>query len=578
MAICIKTDNMIKKDISILDKETVLYLDTFEGKFEAYVKKILADTVYARIKVSYAMSLIKADRRECPFVVESNASLSLANSHQFVAQVVEFMKTCEDEFNAFWGSKAQLKVKFILEEKPEDKENKKADEADAALMYIPIEPRYSFDQLIIPDDLKKEIEEALGLLKYQNLIYKVWGFEKVDPIPKSVLNFYGPPGTGKTMCAHTIAKTLGKKLLALNYAEIESKYVGDSAKNLMNAFNTAKEHDCVLFFDEADSFLGKRIQNVTQGADQALNSLRSQMLILLEEFEGVVIFATNLVSNFDQAFESRILKHIKFVLPNEEARAVIIKKMIPEHLPFVQPLTDENIKSLSVIMEGLSGREIKGAILECMLAKVSKEGETATFSYDDFAKAFQHKQDALKALKEEKNRAKSEKILQALKDKSAAEAELKKEEDDVKETSQAESPTEEKEDSQQDKELKLIRLVAETGTFFGKCDGCFDESERSFVDNYIKRLQTQQTIPEDKVRDIKASVREDLTIEEVISQTKTFTVGLPEEEQMPFKRTMSYFIYKLIRADGVLHPNEIDAYEKWKHGVEIDDKIDVDNL
>ena len=111
--------------------------------------------------------------------------------------------------------------------------------------------------------------------------------------------------------------------------------MGDSAKNLMNAFNTAKEHNCVLFFDEADSFLGKRIQNVTQGADQALNSLRSQMLILLEEFEGVVIFATNLVSNFDQAFESRILKHIKFALPNEEARAVIINKMIPEHLPFI---------------------------------------------------------------------------------------------------------------------------------------------------------------------------------------------------------------------------------------------------
>lgn len=564
---------MIKKDISVIDKETVLYLDTFEGKFESYIKQILVDTAYARIKVSYAMSLTKTGGSDSPFAVESNASLSLANSHQFVAKVVEFMKTCEDEFQTFWGSKALLKVKFILEEKNEDKESKKA--ADGALMYIPIEPRYSFDQLIIPDDLKKEIEEALGLLKYQNLIYKVWGFEKVDPIPKSVLNFYGPPGTGKTMCAHTIAKTLGKKLLALNYAEIESKYVGDSAKNLMNAFNTAKEHDCVLFFDEADSFLGKRIQNVTQGADQALNSLRSQMLILLEEFEGVVIFATNLVSNFDQAFESRILKHIKFVMPNEEARAVIIKKMIPEHLPFVQPLTDEDIKSLSVIMEGLSGRDIKGAILECMLAKVSEEGEKAVFSYDNFAKAFQHKQDALKALKEEKNRAKSEKILQALKDKSAAEVEAKKEEE-TKDASGVDSSTEVKEERQQDKETKLVRLVAETGTFFGKCDGCYDESERSFVDNYIARLQSQQSIPEDKVRDIKASIREDLTLEDVVSSTNAFSDELPEEQKISFKRTMSYFIYKLIRADGVLHPNEIEAYDNWKQGVEIDDKIDVD--
>ncbi|MGC8140941.1 AAA family ATPase, partial [Salmonella enterica] len=80
-------------------------------------------------------------------------------------------------------------------------------------------------------------------------------------------------------------------------------------KNLQAAFDVAKNNDCVLFFDEADSFLGKRITNVVQGADQALNSLRSQMLILLEEFKGIVIFATNLVTNFDTAFESRILKH-----------------------------------------------------------------------------------------------------------------------------------------------------------------------------------------------------------------------------------------------------------------------------
>ena len=68
----------------------------------------------------------------------------------------------------------------------------------------------------------------------------------------------------------------------------------------------------MLFFDEADSFLGKRIQNVSSSSDQAINSLRSQMLILLEDFEGVVVFATNLADNYDKAFESRICKHISF--------------------------------------------------------------------------------------------------------------------------------------------------------------------------------------------------------------------------------------------------------------------------
>lgn len=72
----------------------------------------------------------------------------------------------------------------------------------------------------------------LNSIKCQDLIYNKWGFSEVESKPKSILNFFGPPGTGKTMCAHAIAKMLDKPLLALNYSEIESKYVGDAAKNL----------------------------------------------------------------------------------------------------------------------------------------------------------------------------------------------------------------------------------------------------------------------------------------------------------------------------------------------------------
>lgn len=546
---------MIKKDMSVMDKEAVNYLNAFEVQFEEEIKEVLASPDFANLKVSYALSVANNYGNDAVFKIEDNASLSLSNSYKFITAIKSRLKQQEEELQLFLGTKAQLRIKFILKDKSTDKSKEKQPSEDA-LMYMPIEPRYSFDQLILPDDVKTEIMEALNLLKYQKLIYKVWGFEKVDPIAKSVLNFYGPPGTGKTMCAHTVAKQLGKKLLALNYAEIESKYVGDAAKNLTNAFNTAKDHNCVLFFDEADSFLGKRIQNVTQGADQALNSLRSQMLILLEEFEGVVIFATNLVSNFDQAFESRILKHINFVLPNEEARSVIIKKMIPEHLPFTEPLTTENIAALSAIMDGLSGREIKGAILECLLAKVSKEGEQSVFCYDDFEKAFQHKQDSLKALQQEKNRAKSEKILQALKDKAEQEAIAAEEEKKAKQS-------------------RLIRLVAETGTYFGKCDGCYDDSEKAFTNNYIANIQKNHNLSEEEIQNIKSSVNEDVSLEEIIKKTNTFINDLEDDEKIPFKRTMSYFIFHLIRADGVLHPNEVDSYETWKKGVDIDDNIDL---
>ena len=266
------------------------------------------------------------------------------------------------------------------------------------------------------------------VLECKDLIYNKWGFAEVDAIPRSILNFYGEPGTGKTMCAHAIAHHLGKPILALNYSEIESKYVGEAPKNLQKAFDTAKETDSVLFFDEADSFLGKRIENVTQGSDQALNSLRSQMLILLEEFSGVVLFATNLVTNFDPAFESRILKHIRFELPNQEARAAIIKKMIPSRLPINEPFTDAQYLEASALIEGFSGREIKSAILDLLLSKASKNDENVQFTINDLFDVLSKKMKAKLELKAEDERRIKNKIEKKLKEKAAEAEAIKKQE------------------------------------------------------------------------------------------------------------------------------------------------------
>lgn len=286
--------------------------------------------------------------------------------------------------------------------------------------FLPQTPRYSFDMIILPQETKTRIVNDLNTIKHQDLIYNQWGFSEVDPKPKSILNFFGPPGTGKTMCAHAIANMLNKPLLALNYSEIESKYVGDAAKNLKKAFDTAAEIKAVMFFDEADSFLGKRIENVSHGSDQALNSLRSQMLILLEEFEGVVLFATNLVTNFDKAFESRILDHIKLELPNREARAEIIDKMLPSKLPVEHRFNHEELLEASDLIEGFAGREIKSAILTMLLDKAGDTGEdvgNVLFTFDDLKKALSKKKEQIDKLKAEEKERRKEKIIKKLEDK-----------------------------------------------------------------------------------------------------------------------------------------------------------------
>ncbi len=230
-----------------------------------------------------------------------------------------------------------------------------------------IRPKYKLDDLILPTDKKERIKYAISLIDNIPLVYNEWNFSSIDPYPRAILNFHGDPGTGKTMCAHAIASHLGKDLLALNYAEIESKYIGDAPKKLESAFAFARQHNVIMFFDEADSFLGKRVEDVRHSADQALNSLRSTMLIQLEMYEGVVIFATNLRENYDKAFKSRFLYEIQFELPNDECRLQILSSYISKLTPLKNAnYSSEQLDALVKDMEGLSGRDIKSLILDSL--------------------------------------------------------------------------------------------------------------------------------------------------------------------------------------------------------------------
>ena len=190
-------------------------------------------------------------------------------------------------------------------------------------------PRFTLERdVVLPSISKMHIDEALIKINHHKTIYIDWGFEEVDPVGKGiVLNFFGRPGTGKTLTAEALAGTLKKPFISLGIAEIESKFMGETSKNIQTVFALAKEYDAVIFFDEADTLLGKRLSSVTQGVDNEVNSMRSTMLIELERFDGVAIFATNFAENYDKAFESRISHHIHFELPDFNGRKAIFDKM-----------------------------------------------------------------------------------------------------------------------------------------------------------------------------------------------------------------------------------------------------------
>lgn len=384
----------------------------FEAELADFISKALKQAEYSHLMV--LPDLILADRRETVAELTHNASLSFSGSYDFVALTKKWISKYE-ELNYYPATFTIIVKLEFRDAKPRGNGSNASQNKDGLPIFTETKPRFTFDKIVLPVTVRKRIMAALAVIERQDLVYHTWGFDEVDGIPRAVINFFGQPGTGKTMCAHAIAAHLQKPLLALNYSEIESKYVGDAPKNLKHAFDTAKEKDAVLFFDEADSFLGKRIQNVSQGSDQALNSLRSQMLILLEEHEGVVVFATNLVSNFDKAFESRILDSIEIPLPDRKGRARLIQKMIPSKLPLAQPITGRQLFEASDIVEGLSGREIKNALLKMLLNK--SDTPRYQFSFGDIKEAMNAKMAEIHAIREEENRIVKQRILKALKEK-----------------------------------------------------------------------------------------------------------------------------------------------------------------
>ena len=278
---------------------------------------------------------------------------------------------CEVEENSF-KSKNISENKMNNQQRNSQSKSEEFDYDKLSENYHAEKPHYSFEQVILPVLLKTQIEEAVGTILVEHKVFDEWGLRTIIPNASSALSFYGPPGTGKSMAAEAIAQKLGKKILRATYADIESKFHGEGPKMVKAIFRAAERDDAVLFLDESDSLLSKRLTNVTDGSAQAINSMRSQLLICLEQFKGIVIFATNLVVNYDKAFLSRLI-NIEFTKPDKEARYAIWYQHLKGeglHIPLAE---DVDIYELAEKFE-FCGREIKNSVKDaCVITAIAQE-------------------------------------------------------------------------------------------------------------------------------------------------------------------------------------------------------------
>jgi hypothetical protein len=196
-----------------------------------------------------------------------------------------------------------------------------------------VDVRGTWESLVLPSRVVRQLRNVCTAERYRQTVYSAWEFDKRLAAGKGInVLFCGSSGTGKTMAAGILSRELGLDLYRIDLSVVVSKYIGETEKQLNLIFREARSSNAVLLFDEADALFGKRSE-VKDAHDRYANVEVAYLLQKMEEYEGVVILATNLHRNMDEAFTRRMSHIVDFPFPDATLRERIWRGIFPAAAP-----------------------------------------------------------------------------------------------------------------------------------------------------------------------------------------------------------------------------------------------------
>ena len=255
-----------------------------------------------------------------------------------------------------------------------------------------VEPRYTWSDIVLPPEKAQQLRSIAAWMNHRRLVHRDWGFgEKLSRGKGLNVLFTGPSGTGKTMAAEVLASELSLDLYQIDLSSVVSKYIGETEKNLSAIFREAEQSQALLFFDEADALFGKRTE-VKDAHDRYANIEVNYLLQRVEQYEGVVILATNLQQNLDDAFLRRMQEVLEFPFPDDVLRERIWRGHFPKDAPREKDIdfgflaqkfkmTGGNIKNIVLGAAFLAAQESKPISMSHLIiatkGEYQKEGKLA---------------------------------------------------------------------------------------------------------------------------------------------------------------------------------------------------------
>ncbi len=229
---------------------------------------------------------------------------------------------------------------------------------------------YRWDDLVLPPATLRRVVELAEAVRHRHRVFGAWSFGRLTGGHASIRAlFSGPSGTGKTMSAAVVAGDLGLPLYRVDLSSVVSKYVGETEKNIERILSAAESSNAMLLFDEADALFGKRTE-VKDAHDRYANIETAYLLQRIESFDGVVVLATNLAGNLDEAFGRRIHFQVEFPVPDQGLRAQLWRRAVPR----AAPVADDFDPDFLAGMFTMTGGDIRNAAL--MAAFMAAREET----------------------------------------------------------------------------------------------------------------------------------------------------------------------------------------------------------
>jgi AAA+ superfamily predicted ATPase len=187
-------------------------------------------------------------------------------------------------------------------------------------------PSLTLDDLVLAESTRTGLRDLLAHARHSSAVTAQWPGIRGRAV---VALLHGPSGTGKTAATEAIARELERDLWIVDLAQVVSKWLGETSRNLDKLLTEAARAGVVLLFDEAEGLFGRRAE-VTDARDRYANLEIDHLLQRIELHEGLVVLTSNRPAALDEGFQRRLRLSVRFELPDHAARRRIWAALLPE--------------------------------------------------------------------------------------------------------------------------------------------------------------------------------------------------------------------------------------------------------